>query len=479
MMERGRKINGVDREGFGRVNFQEELQMIKERRQNYLNDTNNETEQKRKELRKEIKEVQEKMIKFDYQDVREELDILLGEYGLSELQKQSFEEMMLLTADLRDLLDGSNEVPEKVFQKIDKNRTLRNTSKLLKGVSAMNFSEKFNKMRNEFINEMSTRYDPLVEEQKELKQFEKDLQFIYFGKILDSAVIKDFIQLHFDSVRARPNDFENDFLHIYTMDNKQFIKKGDQKKIFKELYNQSDFVEKELEIIRETERDMINEEAFKDKTFKNLALEKRVNEFYLRDGVPVGLLRLKNDIKMDKVEAQELVDLLNYNDLEFEYEAVQDDLEEFFLIRKLRGFRFNVNKYLFFLEEKDKLAEEVCKVLEVSFDDYLRLEMGLKCSSQANEDKIRNHVLRNSDFLNGVEDLEKEFFGENELKIIKNLTQDIIDEEIMKYKAHILMRSRLTKLNQDDITRPIRHKEVVTSANGKINYPDYDIIVNN
>jgi hypothetical protein len=343
----------------------------------------------------------------------------------------------------------------------------------------MKYSERFNDMRNEFIKHMVNKSDPFSKEEQDLRSFEKDLQYIYFGKILDSGTIKDYIQLHFDSVRDRPNDFTNDFLHIYKMDNELLIQKGEEKEILRDLYKGTELYDKEIEIFQNMEREMVEKEAYKDKTFLNLNLKKKVDEYYLREGLPVGMLKLKDNIKLDKVEAQELIDLLNYNDLEYQYEAVRDDLDEFYLIKKLRGFRFNVGKYLYFLEEKDKLAEEICKVIEVPFEDYLRLEMGLRCSTQQNEQKIRKQVLSNQDYLDGIRDLENEFFGKEELKLIKSLSQDVIDEEILVYKSHILMRSRLGKLEKENITRPIRQRDIVTNATGKVNSPDYDILINN
>ena len=478
MSERGRKVDGV-RSQHKEVKFNEELQMIRERRQNYLNDSSNDTEQKREGLREDIRKVQDRMTRFDYQDVREELDIVLSEYGLNDLQRQSFEEMMLLNADLRDLLDGSGEVPSKVFQKIDKARTLSTSTQALRSLTAQHFSRSYDDLKETFFREMREGVSGSGEVSKELQKFEREMQYIFFGKIVENPIVQDYIQEYFQIMKVDPLDFDHQFLHIFTMDDERFIKKGDMQIMLNELYGEKGAWEKTQEILQEKEQTMVAGERNPDQTYKNLSIEQRLKEFELRDGLAVGLLKLKDDVKVDTVEAQELVDLLNYNDLEFEYEAAKDDREQMYLIKKLRGFRFNVPKYLYFLDEKNKLAETVCKLVEVPFDEYLRVDMGLPGASAKTSEVVRDLVIENPDFIEGVEELKQEFFGPAERELIWALPQDFIDREILVYKSHMSLKGRIGKLEMGHITRPIRQKEMLSVGHSQKPVAEYDILVNN
>jgi hypothetical protein len=479
MMERGRKVDGSKGNGVREVKFKEELQMIKERRQNYLSDSNNDTEQRRQVLRGDIREVQDKMASFEYQDVREELDIVLGEYGLSDLQKQSFEEMMLLNADLRDLLDGSHSVPDRIFQKVDKTRTLTESSRVLKSVSMKFFSRSINDMKEAFFREMRDAEGPSHQAERELRKFEKELQYIFFGKILESSVVQDFLQDYFEQMKNDPFDIGNNYFHMYKMDDSRFLEQSEQGAIITELYGEKEGFNKLKELVQQKERESVGQEYFVDRTYSNLKLKRRMQEFELRDGLPVGLLKLKEDVQVDSVETQELVDLLNYNDLDYQYEPFLDEVQNLYLIKKARGFRFNVAKFLYYTEEKHKMASEICKLVGVSFDDYLRMELGLPLYSEATREYVTENLLKNPDFVEGLEDLKHEFFSEEEIARIWGLSQDVIDHEILVYKAHMSMKNRIGKMSEDFFTKPVQRKDLVLGASGKIPETRFNVLVEN
>ena len=479
MAERGRKLNGLmDASVDNQINFEEELSLLKERRENYLNDSDNGTQEKRQQLRSQIQSVQNKMTQFHYGDVQEELDGVLSEYGLNELQRQSFEEMMLVQKDLKDLLDGSLDAPTKVFKKIQHSKNIkRDANRLLDAIDRKSFGENFDILKAEFLHGIREKEEMRFE--SELSKFEKDLQKIYFGTILEIPEIQTFLRKNFEEYKK--NEFETfvDFLHIYDIDQQLFLDKAELPELCLELYGKEHWSEREREIIRSQEFERVRRERYENKTLQNLRLGQRVEEFKLRDGVAVGMLKLKKEVQTNQDELDELVELLNYNDLDYEYIPQKSDINELFLIKKTRGFKFNVAKYLKFREEYEDLVSKRCAKVNVFFEDFLRMERGLNCSSVNTQRKIQKEVIENEEFQAEVEVLEEEFFSNEEKIALDRFSFEEIEEEILKFKSHLLFKKKFVNLEMDDFVRAVRKDEIVSPLTGKISHPSYDLVVDN
>ena len=416
------------------------------------------------------------MTKFEYEDVREELDGVLSEYGLSEMQRHAFEEMLLVEQDLQSLLDGNMETPDRVFKKLEKKEQVAlKSNKLLSALQSNTFCQTFEQLRDDFLEGMKEgQRTPF---QKDLQRFERELQEIYFGRILQTNSVQEFLRKHFEQVRDFQFDKLNDLMHIHTVENEPFFSASDMELVMIDIYGKDRWREAERQNIKEEEQRRVQAEKNPNKSLQNLRLNEKMQEFRLRDGVAVGMLKMKDNVGSSTEEVNEMVELLNYNDLDFEYEPFRNEIGELYLIKKIKSFKFNVHKYLQFSEEREEIAKVMCQELSIPFEDFLRFEKGLHCSSVSNAKIIEVEILLSPQFEAEIQYLEEEFFSLNEKELIGGFGKDVIEEEILKFKAHMLFKKRYHLFEMDDMVRVKPNKQTVAPVHGDYTHPDYDLIL--
>lgn len=547
MAERGRKLRGFGSDAQpDKIDFQEELKLLRARRENYLFDMENSNQNPNERLRKSMREAQTRLTKYDYEDVRAEIDNVLAEYGLDESQRTAFEEMMVLNKDLASLLDGthrgaygafdellkeSENLTKDTIPEISKNQKTFMEDRMEKGdrllrrvgrsYSKSNYNRKLandhpkNNLLKDGVRRLFSvasrsnlklrRLDDDRRLQKNMRQelrdrirddrlrelrdndskraerhqilFERELEMIYQGEMLNSIPIQEHITLTTKNEQRNPFDRLNSLSHILDLEDKRFITQEDEDEIIEDIYGEDNMIYKRRDIIREEERARIQKEQNFNTAYSASKLKSRVRDYELQEGVLQDMFKIKPEVAVSHQQIDELVEGLNYSDSNNRYVWRSDDAGEFFILGYSSSFRFNVPKYLRFKAEREAAAKIVCEREGLDFQDFKRVEKNMPCASPKNEDEIRSKVLGNEQFQEAEASFIDEYFSPKEWNSICSLTDDIIENQIRNYKEHLAFGKYFKKNESDDLVLVKSERKLRTELSGELPRLPVDLII--
>lgn len=518
MAERGRKLRGFKGDSENEViDFHAELKLLKTRRQNYLDDLEGGADEKRQQLRGRMQKAQIRLTKFQYEDVRAEMDDVLSEFGLDEKQRCAFEEMMILNKDLGMLLDGtdkgakgafdrlvdSQQNPDTIHQ-ISRTKMSFNEQKLAKGDRIMRrVDRKFSvtsrkdmelrnlqidrrnqtKIRDEIKDRIlhdrlrATRNDDSKQAERHQILFERELDLIYRGEILESPEIQTYIQQTTNKETRDPYNRINQLGHVLDIHSKPFINQEDENEILADVYGQTEILYKKRDIIREEERFRIEREQHFDNSNRATKLESRVRDFKLQEGVLEDMFKIKPEVAVSQEQIDELVEALNFSDPERRYISKSDDAGEVFLLTYSTGFRFNIPKLLRFRAERQAAAEMMCARYGLDLLDFLRHERGLQCSSTARRDLVISKIINNPEFKDAEQAFIEEYYSNEEWDRLSSLSSEIIESQISRYQEHMAFGKKFNEVKKEDIVLVKAKRKLKTDLSGALPKLDVDLMV--
>ena len=518
MAERGRKLRGFKADSQNEViDFHAELKLLRTRRQNYLDDLEGGVDEKRQQLRNRMQKAQIKLTKFQYEDVRAEMDDVLAEFGLDEKQRCAFEEMMILNKDLGILLDGSDKGAKGAFDRLLESQQDQNTKhnissskmsfteqKLAKGDRIMRrvdrkFSVKSRKdvelrnlqtdrrnqtkIRDEIKDRIlhqrlrDTRNDDSKQAEMHQILFERELDLIYRGEILESPEIQTYIQQTTKKEARDPYCRINRLAHVLDIHNKPFINQEHEDEILADVYGTTEVLYKKRDIIREQERFRIEREQHFDNSNNATKLEARVRDFKLQEGVLENMFKIKPEVAVSQEQIDELVEALNFSDPERRFVSKSDDAGQAYLLTYSTGFRFNVPKLLRFRAERHAAAQIMCKRFGLDFLDFLRYEKGLQCSSNARRDLIISKVIQHHEFKDAEQAFIEEYYSPEEWQRLSSLSSEIIESQIYRYQEHLAFGKKFKEVQKQDLVLVKAKRKLKTDLSGVLPKLDVDLMI--